>query len=240
MQKIHRKLQFLWIKIILAVFSVFCGMALAILIPLNSNRYTLAEPNPFLLIIYIVCGMLGVFLLSFSIMGISEYVSHFRELPDDTYQSHSLSYKKVMDNESRKQIIECVIEKPGIHYNLLRKKCNMHPGQFRWHIDVLFSYGIIKRKRIGHYVAFFPVIGEKVNIQNYLLKFPLRDIIYQLIQKKPGIISSDIAKEVGAPNQRSKIKYHIDRLISAGLVTFKEKGRRKELFITEKNSFETS
>jgi predicted transcriptional regulator len=163
-------------------------------------------------------------------MEVKEYVSHFRGLRDDSFQTHRLTHKQVVDNESRKRIIETIFNDPGIHYNLIRKRCNLQPGQFRWHIDVLLNYKIVRREKHGQNVVFFPTIGEYDQDFDMILKFPLRDSIYQIIGSNPGIILSDIARELNIPNQRNKVKYHVDKLISANLITVVQKGRKRELF----------
>jgi len=162
-------------------------------------------------------------------MEVKEYVSYFRNLQDQSYHSHRLSYEQVMDNEFRKHIIENVLQNPGIQYNSLRKECNLHPGQFRWHCGILIDYGVICKQKIGQNVIFSPVNSDPTLNFDRILHFPLREAIFQLILESPGLISSEIARNLKIPH-RNKIKYHIDKLIAAKYITIIQNGRRKEIF----------
>ncbi|MHA1111199.1 MAG: hypothetical protein ACTSRE_08850 [Promethearchaeota archaeon] len=218
------------VRLVFASISLLCLISLVVLLILENQRLTFEDPTALEISIYVVSGIMASFLTIFSIMEVKEYISHFRGLRNDSYHSHRLTYKQVIDNDSRKQIIESILEEPGIHYNHLRKKCNLQPGQFRWHIDVLLNYKIIRRENYGQNVVFFPTIGEYNQDIDMILKFTLRDSIYQIIEKNPGIILSDIARELDIPNQRNKVKYHVDKLISANIITVVQKGRKRELF----------
>ncbi len=186
--------------------------------------------TPILLATYVLIGLMGCFLTIFSVMEVKEYLSYYRNLKDNVYRTHRLTYEQVMDNENRKLLLESILEQPGIHYNLLRKKCNLHPGQFRWHIDVLLDYEIIKKQRIGNHIVFFPITSVEDNNFDVILKFPLRDEIYNLIVSNPGIIPSEIARKLKFPHQRNKIKYHVDKLILAKYVTIVQEGNKKKLY----------
>ena len=218
------------VRFVLASISLMCLISLVVLLILEKQRLTFEDPTALEISIYVVSGVMASFLTIFSIMEVKEYVSHFRGLRDVSYHSHRLTYKQVIDNDSRKQIIESILEEPGIYYNHLRTKCNLQPGQFRWHIDVLLNYKIIKREKHGQNVVFFPTIGDYHQEIDMVLKFPLRDSIYQIIESNPGIIISDIARELNIPNQRNKVKYHVDKLLSAKVITVVQKGRKRELF----------
>jgi predicted transcriptional regulator len=58
----------------------------------------------------------------------------------------------------------------------------------------------------------------------------LRDSIYQIIESNPGITLSDIARELDIPHQKNKVKYHVDKLLSANLIVVAQRGRKRELF----------
>lgn len=216
-------------KLVISGISLIFLVILVFLIHLETKDLTY-RASPILILIYIISGlMVGILMIS-SIMEVKEYVSHYRGLRDDSFHSHRLSFKQVVDNEYRKQIIETIFENNGIQYNQLRKKCNLQPGQFRWHIGVLLTYRVIRKQKIGQNVVYFPMISnEEENDFNIILKFPLRETIYQLIQSHPGIIQNEIARKLDIPNQRNKVKYHIDKLISANYITTIQNGKRKEL-----------
>jgi predicted transcriptional regulator len=178
---------------------------------------------------------MGFLLVVFSVMEVKEYVSHFRNLKDNVYCSHRLTFEQVMDNVNRKQLVESILEHPGIHYTLLRKKCNLHSGQFRWHIDVLLDYGIIQKKHLDNHIVFFPTISDQDQKLDVILKFPLRDEIYSIIVSNPGIFSSEIARKLKEPQRRNTVKYHVDKLIQVHYVRFVKNGKKIELYPIKKS-----
>ena len=220
------------IKIIFAILSFLCVITLTILLLISEYRNFFGT-NPLLLAIYILTGIMGCFLSTFSVIEVRDYIHHFRNLKDNVYRTHRLSYEQVLENENRKEIVECILETPGIHYTMLRKRCNLHPGQFKWHIEVLLDYEIIKRQHLDHHIVFFPAIsGQDINF-DVILKFPFRDEIYNLIVLNPGIFPSEIARRLNVPKQRNKVKYHIDKLIHAKYVRVVRIGKKMKLYPTK-------
>ena len=226
---VEKKLASTLIKVLIAITSLLLVIIASILIPLAQYRQIFGI-SPLLLTIFILTGVMGCFLLFFSVMEIKEYVSYFRNLKDNVYRTHRLTYVQVMENESRKQLVESILESPGIHYNKLRKQCNLHPGQFRWHIDILLDYEIIRKQKIGYNLIFFPSISDQSEKIDIILRFPLREKIYELIVSNPGIISSEISRKLKIPNQRNKVKYHVDKLIQSNFVQTVQNGKKRELF----------
>jgi predicted transcriptional regulator len=217
------------IKVLAAALSFLCIIALVILLTINQYRNFFGI-TPLLFAIYVITGLMVCFLSIFSLMEVKEYIHHFRNLKDNVYRTHRLSYEQVLDNENRKQIVESILETPGIHYTMLRKKCNLHPGQFRWHIDVLLDYEIIRKQHLENHIVFFPSISEQEFNFDVILKFPFRDEIYNLIVLNPGIFPSEIARKLNVPKQRNKVKYHIDKLIRANYVRVVRIGKKMKLY----------
>ena len=220
-------------RIILLVISLICLIAVSIVLLIAQSHLFLGIP-PLLQIIYVLISLMGCVLAVFSVMEVKEYVSHFRNLKDNVYRSHRLTYEQVMDNFNRKQLVESILEQPGIHYTLLRKKCNLHPGQFRWHIDILLDYGIIQKQHIDNHIIFFPTISDQEQNLDTILKFPLRDKIYSIIGSNPGIFSSEIARKLEEPQRRNTVKYHVDKLIQANYIRVVKNGKKNKLYLIEK------
>jgi predicted transcriptional regulator len=96
-------------------------------------------------------------------------------------------------------------------------------------VKVLLNYGIIKKQKIGQNVVFRPANSHIIEEMDLVLKYPLREKIYEIIQNRPGISISEVARSLDMPNQRNKIKYHVDKLIQASLITSVRNGRISEL-----------
>jgi len=208
---------------------VLCIIALVLAV-FNHYIQVFRQPTPLEWAIFSILILTTGILSLYSVMEAREYIEHFRPLRDDGYKPHRLSYEQVMENDFRKSIVETIIKSPGINYNRLRNSTNLSPGQFRWHINVLIDYKIIRKENHGNRVLFFAIDSDQENF-NLLLNFPLRESIHEMIKENPGITASEIARRLDIPNQRNKVKYHLDILISAKYVTVAQKGKRKELYI---------
>jgi len=118
-----------------------------------------------------------------------------------------------------------------IHQNELLRNCDLQKGQLQWHLDVLLKNHIIKKEKHGQYTIYFPITTSIESIENFKnlpTKSETTSKILELIQKNPGISSSEISKKINLA--RNTVKYHIDKLSEKNLILFKEKGRKIELY----------
>ncbi|NVM37212.1 MAG: winged helix-turn-helix transcriptional regulator [Candidatus Lokiarchaeota archaeon] len=128
-------------------------------------------------------------------------------------------------------ILKEILNNPGIHQNELLRTCNLQKGQLQWHLDVLLKYRIIKKEKFGQYNLYFPVTSsiEAINtFKNLHAKSETTNKTFELIQKNPGISSSEISQKINLA--RNTVKYHIDKLSENDLIYLKEKGRKIELY----------
>ena len=143
---------------------------------------------------------------------------------------HRLSLDDVLENENRNKIIEIILKEPGIHFNELLRKTELTPGNLVWHLDLLETYKIIGKKRIGNYIAYFPYYPKNpisnVNIQLQKSKLTLE--ILETIEEDPGIWNNLITKKFNVDHKT--IHYHIKKLIDLGLIHIKKEGRKKKLY----------
>lgn len=144
--------------------------------------------------------------------------------------AHRLTIEEVLENENRKQIIDSILEDPGIHFNDLLRETDLAPGNLVWHLDILETYKVIKKKRIGNYVAFIPYYSKNPlsNIDLKLQKSELTLKVLKLIKKNPGIWNSKISENLDV--HRKTVQYHIDKLLELELVFRKQDGSRKRIF----------
>ncbi|MFW9988133.1 MAG: winged helix-turn-helix transcriptional regulator, partial [Candidatus Odinarchaeota archaeon] len=120
---------------------------------------------------------------------------------------------------------------PGIHQNELLRNCALQKGQLQWHLAVLLKNGIIKKEKYGQYTIYFPITFSAESIKNFKSlpkKAETTENILEIIQKNPGINSSEISRILNL--SRNTIKYHIDKLSGNSLIYLKEKGRKIELY----------
>jgi predicted transcriptional regulator len=144
--------------------------------------------------------------------------------------AHRLDIEEVLENENRSKIIDLILEEPGIHFNELLRKTELAPGNLVWHLDILETYKVIKKKRVGNYVMFIPYYNKNPlsNIDLKLQKSELTLQILESIEDNPGIWNSKLTDEMEI--HRKTIQYHIDKLIDLGLVYKKKEGSKKKIY----------
>ena len=144
--------------------------------------------------------------------------------------AHRLSLDDVLENKNRNKIIDLILNEPGIHFNELLRKTGLAAGNLVWHLDILITYKVIGKKRIGHFVAYFPYYQKNPisNVDLKLRKSKLTLEILEMIEKKPGIWNNLITKEFKVDHKT--IQYHLDKLIDLGLIIFRKEGRKKKIY----------
>jgi len=144
--------------------------------------------------------------------------------------AHRLSLDEVLENENRNKIIDLILNEPGIHFNELLRKTGLAAGNLVWHLDILITYKVIGKKRIGNFIAYFPYYQKNPisNVDLKLQKSKLTLEILEMIEKKPGIWNNLITKKFKVDHKT--IQYHLDKLIDLGLIKFRKEGRKKKIY----------
>lgn len=194
------------------------------------------EPiNPVIKLFIIILSITAIILVSFStVISVKEYKSRFTRKQFFYSGRSRLTLKEIFGNENRKKMIKAILESPGIHHNELLRECNIQKGQLQWHLDVLLKYNIIRNEKFGQYSVYFPIMNNIETLalfENGLAKSETTTKIFKLIQKNPGISSSEISDNINLA--RNTVKYHIDKLSENNLILLKKKGRKIELYPKE-------
>jgi predicted transcriptional regulator len=195
--------------------------------------FVLMNPRNVLILIILVSSYL-IFIISIAVvLSLNDYKYYCRKKKAQTYQNHNLSFEEIFESETRKKIIDTILKEPGIHYNDLLRKCQIHRGQLQWHLSVLIQFNIIKKEKLGQYSIFYPIHheGQNADSKKSLLRSKQSTIILNLIESQPGIYSSKIAHRLNL--KRNSVKYHVDKLLKKDLIFAKRDGRRKYLFPTQ-------
>ncbi|MHA1985686.1 MAG: winged helix-turn-helix transcriptional regulator [Promethearchaeota archaeon] len=144
--------------------------------------------------------------------------------------AHRLTLEEVLENENRNKVIDLVLNEPGIHFNELLRRTGLAAGNLVWHLDILMTYKVIGKKRIGNTIAYFPYYQKNPisNIDLQLQKSKLTLEILEMIEKDPGIWNNLITKKLKVDHKT--ILYHIKKLIELDLLNIKKEGRKNKLF----------
>ncbi len=148
---------------------------------------------------------------------------------------HRLTIEQVLENENRDRIITLILEQPGVHFNEILRELDISAGTLVWHLDILDTFKVIQKQRIGQYLVYFPyTVKNPINKLDLKLRKSRTTLeILQLINDHPGMYQNQIAHRMDLNHKT--IKYHIDKLIESELVVAKKKGRRN-LFFPNGNS----
>jgi len=178
-------------------------------------------------LIPIAIGFVGILI----VLSKKDYIKHIKRRTTSIDKgAHRLEIDEVLENENRSKIIDLILEKPGIHFNELLRKTDLAPGNLVWHLDILETYKVIKKRRVGNYVMFIPYYNKNPlsNIDLKLQKSELTLQILELIEGNPGIWNNKLTEEMEI--HRKTIQYHIDKLIDLELVYKKKEGSKKKIY----------
>ena len=144
--------------------------------------------------------------------------------------AHRLTIEEVLENENRNKIIDLILKEPGIHFNELLRKTELAPGNLVWHLDILETYKVIGKKRVGNFIVYF-LYYQKNPISNIDLKLSKSKLtldVLETIEREPGIWSNIITKKFEVDHKT--IHYHVKKLLELGLITLKKEGRKKMIY----------
>ena len=185
--------------------------------------------NWFLMIILIV-GAIGIASIAILISK-KDYFQYLktRTIPIEK-GAHRLSLEDVLENENRNKIIDLILKEPGIHFNELLRKIEIAAGNLVWHLDILETYKVVGKKRIGNFIAYFPYYQKNPisNLDLKLRKSKLTLGILEMIEKEPGLWNSIITKHFKVDHKT--IQYHINKLKDLNLIHFRSEGRKKKIY----------
>jgi DNA-binding transcriptional ArsR family regulator len=144
--------------------------------------------------------------------------------------AHRLTLDEVLENENRNKIIDLILKEPGIHFNELLRKTELAAGNLVWHLDILETYKVIGKKRIGNFIAYFPYYQKNPisNVDLQLSKSKLTLEVLEMIEKEPGIWNNLITGRLKVDHKT--INYHIQKLIELDLLNIKKDGRKKKIY----------
>ncbi len=144
--------------------------------------------------------------------------------------AHRLTLDDVLENENRNKIIDLILNESGIHFNELLRKTGLAAGNLVWHLDILITYKVVGKKRIGNFIAYFPYYQKNPlsNIDLKLQKSRLTLEVLEMIEQDPGIWNNLITKKLKVDHKT--IHYHIKKLLELDLLSVKKEGRKNKLY----------
>jgi len=178
-------------------------------------------------IMIVAVGLLSIAFL----ISKKEYFQYLRKRTVSIEKgAHRLSLDEVLENENRNKIIDLILNEPGIHFNELLRNTGLAAGNLVWHLDILQTYKIIGKKRVGNFIAYFPYYQKNPisNVDLKLQKSKLTLKILEMIEQEPGIWNNLITKKFKVDHKT--IHYHLNKLNELGLIKLEKEGRKNKIF----------
>lgn len=177
-------------------------------------------------IIIIIAGLIALAIgLLMSRTDFRNYL--YTRIIDIEKGAHRLTLDEVLENEKRDEIIQLILEMPGIHFNELLRQTDLAPGNLVWHLDILETFKIIRKQRVGQYLIYFPYLDKnpisKLDLKLQKSKTTLE--ILQLINDHPGIYQNQLAARMSMDHKT--IQYHLNKLAEVEVIRFETKGRKR-------------
>jgi predicted transcriptional regulator len=189
------------------------------------------QPNDWTwLIITILISAISILSIAFLISK-KEYFQYLkRRVISIEKGAHRLSLEEVLENKNRNKIIDLILNEPGIHFNELLRKTGLAAGNLVWHLDILQTYKIIGKKRVGNFIAYFPYYQKNPlsNVDLKLQKSKLTLEILEMIEEEPGIWNNIITTKFKVDHKT--IHYHLNKLIELGLIKLEKEGRKQKIY----------
>jgi predicted transcriptional regulator len=135
-----------------------------------------------------------------------------------------LNTSSIFSNHSRGEILNLIIENPGITLGSITKKLKLKTGTATHHLRILEREGYIKSKKTGKFRRFYK-LGIKTTGYN-----EHQDKIVNIVQEHPGITQSDIGRELKM--SRQLVNYHIKELVSKDVIASERIGNKCNYYHT--------
>jgi len=189
--------------------------------PISTGSFFSSTIGIILIVVVLITAIFGL------IMTNTEYrdyllnrIMHINTAP------HRLTIEQVLENENRDKIISLILEQPGVHFNEILREINISAGTLVWHLDILETFKVIQKQRIGQYLVYYPyTVKNPISKLDLKLRKSRTTLeILQLINDNPGMYQNQIAHRMDLNHKT--VKYHIDKLIESELILAKKKGRK--------------
>lgn len=127
---------------------------------------------------------------------------------------------------TRKNLIEIINAKPGIHFRELLNESGLAMGELEYHLNVLEKMEIVSKSKSTYYSRYYPAYelsSEDKQIMGLLRQEILRDILLFIISRKKTN-HGDISKEFRL--LKSTASFYLDKLLNQDLIEKHKRGRR--------------
>ncbi|MBS7288653.1 MAG: helix-turn-helix domain-containing protein [Candidatus Freyarchaeota archaeon] len=138
-----------------------------------------------------------------------------------------------LEHPVRQEVYRWVCENPGAYFFEIANQLSIPTGTLAWHLRVLEAEGLLEKIKFGGRVIFYPKYLRDAKLEKALLLLRNKNArkIFDIIAANPGISQSDIVERFGL--HHDTVRWHIKRMVKAGLVRVKREGRSSKYHLGE-------
>ncbi|MBN2150487.1 MAG: winged helix-turn-helix transcriptional regulator [Candidatus Lokiarchaeota archaeon] len=133
-------------------------------------------------------------------------------------EGSKLTYQDILANPLRSQIADYITKNPGSHVRDIRRAMNIDNAESAWHLKMLEKFGLLRSKRFGKYLAYYPAnLAESA--YDEILCTIRQDTTYRVLYdvfSTPNTALPEISQRLGM--NPSTVQYHVDKLLKLNVI----------------------
>ena len=131
--------------------------------------------------------------------------------------------EKVLLNDTRREIYNCIIDNPGIHLREMSKKLGKGISTITWHLRILEKADLISSKKLGNKIIYYPKGMDIGDLPLLYLDNKTSQEVFSYLLHKPAHLRK-IAEDLGMPVET--VRYNLKKMEEMNLITRKENGNK--------------
>ena len=131
--------------------------------------------------------------------------------------------EKVLLNDTRREIYNCIIDNPGIHLREMSKKLGKGISTITWHLRILEKADLISSKKLGNKIIYYPEGMDIGDLPLLYLDNKTSQEVFSYLLHKPAHLRK-IAEDLGMPVET--VRYNLKKMEEMNLITCKENGNK--------------
>jgi DNA-binding transcriptional ArsR family regulator len=139
----------------------------------------------------------------------------------------------LLEQESRKRIVEQVSAHPGTHMRELQRRLDMSAGTLEYHLHLLVREGVLAQRRQGRYTRYYMAsqVGRREKDVLALLRQDIPRRLCARLLMQPGQSHGELLQHF--PIAPSTLSFHLKKLVDGGLVESHREGRETRFRVLE-------
>lgn len=140
---------------------------------------------------------------------------------------------------TQSRVLACIRKYPGIHLRAIERELGLSSALVHYHVKGLEAGGLIVSAPVGGYLRFYPkeavegrrgLTADDQELLAFLREEVPLHVVLILLERGPTT-QADIGEDLGLA--KSTVSYHVDKLVTRGLLERQERGQEKVLRVRD-------